>query len=205
MPNTPNLALPYPTPTNPADIPADIQALATSVDTKLGAAGTTLPATPTDGQEFYLFGDAGGNAIWHLRYRTGSAKWEFVGGSPLAGYDGSTITFNTSGAVVGGYTPTLTVPRAGVYRVNLKADLLPTVAGTVYLQADSARTPNASIFGAAFSGGQGGVSGASYGAIEIQGEATLQANDVIRAAGYATSVGMQLSNRFLLITPIRLT
>jgi hypothetical protein len=119
MPNTPNLALPYPTPTAPADIPADIQALATSVDTKLGAAGTSLPTSPTDGQEFFYVADDANGVIWHLRYRaasTSSHKWEWVGGTnlltPLSG-DLSTSS-TTPVALTGG--PSITIPIAGNWR-----------------------------------------------------------------------------------------
>ena len=48
---------------------------------------TSLPATPTDGQEVYYLADAANGVIWHLRYRaaaTGAFKWEFVGGPPLS-------------------------------------------------------------------------------------------------------------------------
>jgi hypothetical protein len=47
---------------------------------------TSLPASPSDGQEVFYAADATNNVIWNLRYRSGSAstyKWEFVGGDPL--------------------------------------------------------------------------------------------------------------------------
>ena len=44
--NTPNLSLPYPIPADSVDVPRDIQALATSLDTLLGAGGSTFNAAP---------------------------------------------------------------------------------------------------------------------------------------------------------------
>ncbi len=49
---------------------------------------TSLPGSPTDGQEVYLQTSAMATAqlIWHLRYRAaaaGSYKWEVLGGAPI--------------------------------------------------------------------------------------------------------------------------
>jgi hypothetical protein len=46
---------------------------------------TVLPVTGlTDGLEVYLVANAGPPAIvWHMRYNATTAKWEFLGGSPL--------------------------------------------------------------------------------------------------------------------------
>jgi len=64
--------------------------------------GTTLPATPTDGQEYDYIADATNGVIWRLRYRAASTsthKWEFVGGSPLQAtwpnFGQLTLTANT--------------------------------------------------------------------------------------------------------------
>jgi hypothetical protein len=89
MPTTPVFALPYPVASDTADVPRDIQALAVKLDglALVPPVVTALPGSPVDGQEVYYQADAAAGVFWHLRYRsgaTGSYKWEFVGGSPLA-------------------------------------------------------------------------------------------------------------------------
>jgi hypothetical protein len=124
MPNTPVLGLPYPSPTAPADIPADIQALANSVSTTLAASGTALPASPIDGQEFNFVADATNGVVWTFRYRAASPsahKWEFVGGAPLRSTVATSETIGqkawVDSATIG---PTITLPLAGdyVYHAN---------------------------------------------------------------------------------------
>lgn len=44
---------------------------------------TALPTSPVDGAECYFVADAVNACLWHLRYNTASAKWEFLGGAPL--------------------------------------------------------------------------------------------------------------------------
>jgi hypothetical protein len=86
--------------------------------------GTSLPASPTDGQEYVLVDNAANPSFqWRFRYNAGStfsAKWEFVGG---------TSTFNRvetregileqlpfgDCATVG---PSLPFPRAGQYMIE---------------------------------------------------------------------------------------
>src|SRR4051812_173693 len=46
---------------------------------------TSLPASPTDGQEVYWQVDAGPpTVVWHMRRNAALAKWEFLGGPPIA-------------------------------------------------------------------------------------------------------------------------
>jgi hypothetical protein len=122
MPTTPNLALPYPAETDTADVPRDIHALATKLDLS-GSAGTVLPASPTDGQEYFYVANAANGVVWHLRYRAASAspyKWEYVGGSALVSSPASgSITTQTPGWVALTAGPTITLPLAGQYLVGL--------------------------------------------------------------------------------------
>jgi len=117
MGNTPNLTLPYPELTDPADVPADIKRLADRLDVIVHPPlVTSLPGSPVDGQECYYVADAAGGVIWQLRYRAASAstyKWEFVGGGSLVAEDLS--AFNTSSATYVNCGPTLTAPLAGDY------------------------------------------------------------------------------------------
>jgi hypothetical protein len=147
MGTTPIYELPFPEPTDPADVPADIEALATPVETVIAAVDarvdtleatattrppivTALPGSPVTGQEIYFQPDPGTQPwlFWHLRYNGGSAsayKWEAVG-SQLAL---STID-PTSRALAGATTyavgPTelsIAVPLGGEYFCEAKADI----------------------------------------------------------------------------------
>jgi hypothetical protein len=89
---TPNFALPYPVAADTADVPRDIQALASKLDTSAlrPPAVTVLPSSPSNGNECYfralsLPGGAS-ESWWHLRYDTsiGDAyKWRFLGGASI--------------------------------------------------------------------------------------------------------------------------
>lgn len=100
---------------------------------------TTLPASPIDGTEVYYqsttAGTGGGassgtssmadtGAMWRLRYRAASSKWEFVGGSPLVSVRNSTsatasVSGWTSGSGGSGNAdPHITVPLPGTYIVE---------------------------------------------------------------------------------------
>lgn len=111
-------------------------------------AGTTLPSSPVDGQSFYYVADTGTGTVWHLRYRAASTKWEFVGGNPYnvqqlgahtAIVANNTWTDTSTGSL------TYTTPVAGIWRVDVSASLLCSVAGTLYLGvARGATNPTAS-------------------------------------------------------------
>ena len=92
---------------------------------------TSLPGSPTDGQEvFYqstIAGTGGGatdtmattGAVWHLRYNAsaaGSYKWQMVGGSEIGVTSTTSPTDITSTTPVSLSTnPVLTLPNAGDY------------------------------------------------------------------------------------------
>ena len=80
--------------------------------------GTSLPASPVDGQEYILVDSVTAPTYsWRFRYNAGSTslyKWEFVGGTSWRGAVGS---YGASGTAWGGVGVGLTVPRAGIYSV----------------------------------------------------------------------------------------
>jgi len=91
--------------------------------------GTTLPATPVDGQEHILV-DSTTNPTyqWHFRYNASSSsayKWEFVGGSELRSDVGTSETTSSASYVELTTPQRLTLPRAGDY------------AGTFFVSATS--------------------------------------------------------------------
>lgn len=126
MPSTPVYQLPYPAPTDPADVPLDLQKLASQVALVLGGAlSATPPATPIDGQLWAMSPAAG--VVWVFRYNPASAsayKWEFVGGGSLESEFAGEQLFGTSG-VWNPTTAAVTVPRAGEYDISFGALLRP--------------------------------------------------------------------------------
>jgi len=86
--------------------------------------GTTLPASPTDGQLAILVDSLTNPTYqWQFRYNLGSTsayKWEFVGGSIYSsGPTGALNNFSTTSVwtdLTSG--PGLTVPRSGVYAIE---------------------------------------------------------------------------------------
>jgi len=83
--------------------------------------GTTLPASPVDGQEAVLVDNVTNPSYqWRFRYNASSSsayKWEFVGGYP---YFSATNTVEGPfpvGSWANSYVA-LTVPRAGDYLIN---------------------------------------------------------------------------------------
>ena len=123
MPTTPTLALPYPALSDTADVPRDIQALATKLDgysSLRPPAVSSLPASPVDGQECYFTADAANGVQWHLRYRaaaSGPYKWEVIGGASLYAEVAAQQPVTGGGAFADPATagPQITVPLAGDY------------------------------------------------------------------------------------------
>jgi hypothetical protein len=123
MPTTPNLQLPYPAVGDPADVPTDMNELATALDGLIHRAtyGTTPPASPVDGDEWILPVDTTNGIMWRFRYRAASAsayKWEFIGGPALrADVPGNDTSTANTGAYIDTTTvgPRVNVPRAGDY------------------------------------------------------------------------------------------
>jgi hypothetical protein len=132
LPTTTNLALPYPSASDTADVPRDIQTLANRLDIVAGGpAVSSLPGSPVDGQECYYVADAANGVVWHLRYRagaTGSYKWEFVGGAQLTATGAGGATSSTTPQTAG--TPTITLPLAGDYELGFGAFMQPSATGT---------------------------------------------------------------------------
>lgn len=88
---------------------------------------TTLPASPADGQEAILV-DSTTNPTyqWRFRYNAGSSntdKWEFVGGASLqAEVVTAETTTSSTYAALATAGPSVTLPRAGVYDVEVGCD-----------------------------------------------------------------------------------
>ena len=91
------------------------------------AYGTSLPASPTDGQEAILVDSTSNPSYqWRFRYNAGSSsayKWEFIGGDPARSYVSYAESTTSTGYVPLTTTgPSLTLPRAGEYGVRWGAN-----------------------------------------------------------------------------------
>lgn len=95
---------------------------------------TSLPGSPTDGQEIYYAANATNGVIWHLRYRTAASKWEFLGGPPLfASVATSQATTSTSYTDLATAGPAITLPLAGDYDVTIGGRLKAGFSPPVYM------------------------------------------------------------------------
>lgn len=142
MPTTPNHALPYPDAADDANVPGDLQALATAADTAIELvqdaletlAGdvvsvvTSLPGSPSNGDEVILVDSlTAPTYAWRLIYLSGISdanKWLFIGGVPLLsevtgaiGQGGGSGQGDLSGG------PSVSIPRAGVYDIEFGAHM----------------------------------------------------------------------------------
>lgn len=82
---------------------------------------TTLPGSPTDGQQAILVDSTTAPTYaWLLQFNAALAQWLFIGGSPLYAevltQEGTTSAAYTDLATVG---PSITLPRAGSYTVEI--------------------------------------------------------------------------------------
>jgi len=100
--------------------------------------GTSLPASPVDGQEAVLVDSVTNPSYqWRFRYNaqsTAANKWECVGGAEWVATIETEDTTTSPTYVDLANGPIFTVPRAGVYNVRHGASVKHNTAnGTVYL------------------------------------------------------------------------
>jgi len=170
--------------------------------------GTTLPASPVDGQEAILVDNVTNPSYqWRFRWNAGSSsayKWEFVGGAAWTTTPaGSGTTSSTSWIDVAG-GPTFVIPRAGVYSIQFGAYGEANATGGAYGINFSAsdgtiRSANAQVtpVNAQFQGANVSL---------IWAPATLAAAASVRvqvSLGTATSTNYRYA--WLIVTPIRVS
>lgn len=164
--------------------------------------GTTLPATPVDGQEHILVDSTTTPTYqWRFRYNAGSSspyKWEFVGGSPMTAYYGATEPIGTIGSWFGA-SPTLLLPRAGSYLVQFSACyFIGANPALVWLGLwDGAFVANTQY---GMTQPAGGV--ASVGMADVPYTATSP-SVLIANAYWVNAAGVQVGQRYLTARPVR--
>ena len=144
--------------------------------------GTTLPASPADGQQaIYVDSTTSPTYQWLFRYNAGSSqtdKWEFVGGLPWTNYTSASASL------------TFTTPLAGVWKVHSGGDACVSSGG------DASVTP----YGGASSGGGNNGPQTAWAAVTSARLAASTAVTVNRAG--TTGPAGQLS---LSVFPIRVS
>lgn len=218
MPTTPLYALPYPAAADPADVPLDMQELAERIEVIMPGRyqGALTPAqfgalTGTqDGDFADLIADAAAGVIWRLRYRAASAsafKWEFVGGSPLLAWVDAAFTSPPDSVYRDCGGPSLTCPRAGDYYVDY--GFAAWNGGSTPWSAAMTLKLGAAAAGDAQAIGVSGPSGAGAGFQIPSARKRLlggRANgEVLAAWGRAAGVTLNLQERWLALTPVRLS
>jgi hypothetical protein len=172
------------------------------------AYGTSLPASPSDGQSAVLV-DSTTNPTytWRFRYNNGSTsayKWEFVGGVPwAASYLGATQAISTVGSYVVAL-PQLTLPRAGEYVFDLTAIFTIGSAATLAQIALYNQTGSADLSAL---GSAGTVQQPTYNlGVSLSGVvATATAGQTISTGLWVSQAGCSTGNRFIKATPKRVS
>lgn len=181
--------------------------VSTELDTKyIPALVTSLPGSPTDGQEIFYNADATNGIIWHLRYRSASAstyKWEFVGGSPMRQELDNQLTPSVSipfADIAGG--PSLTIPLSGEFLISFHVEWLIPPQGSGSIAPSIGGVTDSTNGLAAFS--LGGVNSGTLtgGSSRIDMKRTIAATNIVKLR-YTGSAGLNLYNRELSIRPVR--
>jgi len=170
--------------------------------------GTSLPASPVDGQEAVLVDNLTNPTYqWRFRYNASSTsayKWEFVGGTIAR----TSIANDEVIGSTGGWTWTTTtcdflIPRSGDYIIT--ADCLfynGSTGGTMYLAI-----ANASV-GPSPVDNQSQVSLAASSSTTISCTSrcpNISGNQTMRLVVFATATGFHNTNRSLRVTPSRVS
>jgi hypothetical protein len=180
-----------------------------SAGTKIDYGTGPLPTSPSAGDEYYYVADSTNGVIWHLRYKDVTNKWEFLGGAPLAAVQntGTSSTLTSTSYVYDLTTidgPSLTVPLAGIYRVEFGLDAANTnndkVVSMGLFTSSTANTgliTGADLDVACHTGGQ------SYTAAKFVHYYNLTAGTIY--AQFKTSANTAtISNRWISIIPSKL-
>lgn len=174
---------------------------------------TTLPGSPTDGQQAILVDSTSAPTfVWLLQYSATASVWLFLGGAPMVSEVlAAETTTSTTFADLSTVGPSLTIPCAGTYLVDWGAQF---------------------ATGGSTAAGAGEV-GVEYGGVAISGSSdTVSHTFAASSAGYFTSYarrqraktgltageavkcryrctegspGAEFYNRMLTITPLSLT
>jgi hypothetical protein len=169
--------------------------------------GTTLPASPYDGQEFVLTDSlTAPTYTWRFRYNAASAsayKWEFIGGSAqTARVDTSQV--GSAGAVWIDLTtvgPQLAVPRTGEYLLEATTVInsgSPNESASIGISDNGAISP-VSFLATAIDGSRAGAASTGF----VRGRRDLTEGWIPRLRYFHYTAGTAFGKRSLWMTPVR--
>lgn len=168
---------------------------------------TQLPTDAKVGETVFYAADAATGIYWQLMYdELGSYPWKFVGGSPLLNlvFGDGQWTDSSSYADLATAGPTLTLPLAGDYDVNISV-LTASVAAAHYagsasydVGATAANNAWAANFGVNYGPGFGSNSDRTYRHTGLAASTSLVAK--YRAP---QAVQVYFNDRVLTATPVR--
>ena len=172
--------------------------------------GTSLPASPVDGQEYILVDSVSTPTYtWRFRYNSGSGqtdKWEFVGGTPARANVVTGGTTASTSYVEVGSTCSITLARAGQYIVEhgcyMEHSEAYTNRGSFSIGAAAASDNNSVIHQGSSAAGGTPIKGSyATGGLQI----TVAASEAITTKVKAGGGTLTTSNKWLAITPIRVS
>jgi len=167
--------------------------------------GTSLPASPVDGQEAILTDSlTAPTYAWRFKYVNGISdayKWVFIGGSPLsvsvAAAESTASTTFVSLTTVG---PTVTVPRNGYWDIDLSAMALSSGASYQYMTYDTGATAGTATDSA------GSYAGTSYISMHRTQRKLLTGTPTSLVGKYRVDAGTgTFQQRTIRITPVRVS
>jgi hypothetical protein len=172
-----------------------------------GAPSATPPGSPVDGQFWLLPADATNGVQWMFRYNAGSAsayKWEFVGGAPLSHeVAGDESTTSATYVDLGTLGPTVTVPRAGDFMVAFGCGMYNlTAAASAFIAPKRGAAVTSDNDASQWDIPTAAKLGVLMRTIRIVG---LAASDVVKLQYRVGSGQGQFRNRWLNVTPIRVS
>jgi hypothetical protein len=167
--------------------------------------GTTLPASPVNGQEAILV-DSTTNPIYQWRFRynannTTAYKWEFIGGPAWQAIEGTDVPLGGGATALG---PVMPVPRNGVYQLRCFAYGFHASDVVAHLIMDIATYPGGVVLPGCPTVSIGFPYPNLSGLMVIEYTATITGTGQV-CARYTTSTGSTARNRMASIIPVRVS
>lgn len=171
---------------------------------------TSLPGSPSDGDECYLKVGSGDTAVlWHMRYDSGitdSYKWRFLGGGIL--YAAAATDVNTSSGTyteLGSGTPSVTLPGIGIYEFTHGCTHYPNNAAGGYGLANiKTNGSNPGDDSEAVHHKDGNVLNASISRTFTRTVASISTSAAATQVYRTDGVENHFVNRFIAVRPVRL-
>ncbi|CAB4176180.1 hypothetical protein UFOVP1208_3 [uncultured Caudovirales phage] len=171
---------------------------------------TALPASPVDGQEVVLTDSlTAGTYAWRFRYNANAVstfKWDFIGGAPavteVTTAQSTTSTTYVDLATVG---PSFTMPRAGDYVITIgcfaDGSTIADAGQYVAFKRGSASTSDSDAAHAtSATAGHG-----AWDLVRTRLATGWAANDVVKLQYRVTGGSTPFADRYLSVTPVRVS